>query len=234
MEDWTVRYARQRALPGIGKEGQLRLGDGAVLVIGCGALGSLAAMYLAGAGVGKLRICDFDTIDISNLQRQLFYSDPQAGESKAKVLASRIKDLNPWIEVEEKEELFTRKNADILLDGIDFVVEGSDNPASKYLIDEICHEKGLPYCIGGVREYGGQVMSCIPGTMRYSELFPDRPSDSGFTPCEKGGVLGPAAGMTASFQAGEAIKYLCGVGNLLTDRIFTFDLMQLQAGIIER
>lgn len=243
-EEEKLRYARQRALPGIGSEGQSRLLASSVAVIGCGALGSLCAMYLAGAGVGRIRICDFDTIDISNLQRQLFFATEEAGQKKSGILAARMRGLNPGIKVEEVESLFSKRTAREILEGIDFVIEATDNPSSKYLTDEICAELEIPCCIGGVREYSGQVITVLPDTLRYSDLYPERPEEGGFTPCGMGGVLGPAAGVVASIQAAEAIKYLSQTRKretaaeaeepgLLTDRLFTFDLADLQAGILE-
>ena len=190
-------------------------------------------MYLAGAGVGRIRICDFDTIDLSNLQRQLFFETGQTGKSKAGTLGERMRQLNPTITVEVIEELFTRRNAQRLLEGVDFVVEATDNPSSKYLVDEVCSESALPYCIGGVREFEGQIITCLPGTMRYAELFPDRPmEEGGFTPCSLGGVLGPAAGVVASVQAAETIKYITKSGRLLTDRLMMLDLLNGDVNII--
>lgn len=232
-EEYKIRYARQRALPGIGAEGQKRLTEGSVAVVGCGALGSLCAMYLAGAGIGRIAIFDFDTIDISNLQRQLFFSTEEAGLSKAVILEKRMRALNPGIEVVRHECLINASNAAELLEGYDFIVEATDNPATKYLIDEISEQLSIGCCIGGVREFSGQVTTCMPGGTRYSDIFPERPDAGGFTPCGLGGVLGPAAGTVASIQASEAIKHISGCGSLLDSRILTFDLLDDTVSVLD-
>lgn len=219
-----IRYSRLEALPGIGKDGINRLKTGSILVIGCGALGSLCAMYLAASGVGKIGIADFDTIDISNLQRQLFFKESELGMSKCETLASRIRDINLDVEIIPFPILITRQKGKEIFPEYDFIIDGSDNPDTKLMTSKICEELSIPYCIGGVREYCGQAMSWLPGHCGYSEIFGETYGCSGFTPCSIGGVLGPAAGMVASVQAAEAIKFLSGAGKLLTDKLFTFDL----------
>ncbi len=208
----------------IGDEGQQRLLESRVLIIGCGALGSPAAMYLAGAGVGTIGLVDFDTIDPTNLQRQLFYREDEAGKSKAHTLASRIAALNSEIEVKVHECLLTEKNGRDIISDYDFVIEATDNPASKYLIDRLCFEVGRPVVIGGVSGMQGQVTTFAPGHMRFSDFFPVPPEEQGVLPCAVNGVLGPAAGVISSIQASEAIKYLSGFGTPLIDRLLTVDL----------
>lgn len=217
------RYARNIAVSEIGVEGQARLCGSAVLVVGCGALGSMAAMYLAGAGIGRIGLVDFDTIDITNLQRQLFFSESQGGASKAEALAEAIKSLNSEIEVNTYKTLLTKHNAREIVAGYDFVVEATDNPQSKRMVDSVCEQLGTGCCVGGVRGFEGQVTTCLPDSARYSSLFPDA-ENSGFTPCSQGGVLGPAAGTVASIQASEAIKALLGLP-VLSDRWLVFDLL---------
>lgn len=222
-----VRYSRLLQLKGIGAEGMERIRNGSVLVIGCGALGSMCAMYLAASGVGTIGIADFDTIDISNLQRQLFFDENTLGKPKCAVLAERMKSINGDVNVIEYPCLIDRVKAGEIFRQYDFIVDGSDNPATKSMTSEVCESLGQNYCIGGVREFAGQVMSWAPGHTLYSELFGDvRESCSGVLPCSVSGVLGPAAGVTASVQAAEAIKYLAGCGRMLYDRLFTFDLAE--------
>lgn len=222
------RYSRTEALPEIGPDGQRRISAGSVLVIGCGALGSAAASYLAGAGVGRLGLVDFDTVDISNLQRQVAYTEEDAGKPKCIRLADRLRRLNAEILIQPVEALATRDNISSLTDGYDFVVEGSDNPSTKMLVAAACDEAGISYCIGGVAGFSGQVMTHTPGTTRYSDIFPEAPGQRGaFTPCSAGGVLGPAAAVVASVQAAEALKYLSGAGSLLTDRLLTIDTLTM-------
>lgn len=218
------RYARQIVLAEIGVEGQQRLLDGSVAVVGCGALGSMVAMQLAGAGVGRIGICDFDTIDVSNLQRQLFFDTDQCGRSKCGVLAERMKRLNPDITVEPMAMFLTADTARIRLAEFDFIVEATDNAPTKYLVDAVCAEIGRPCCIGGVRRFSGQVATFIPGGVRYADIFPEA-ADGGVTPCSTGGVIGGAAGVVASVQAVEAIKYIAGAGVPLSGKMMMFNLL---------
>lgn len=227
------RYSRIEAIEGIGEQGVERLNEGKVFVVGCGALGSLCAMYLAGSGAGTVGIADFDTIDISNLQRQLFFDERSLGKSKVRTLADKIRNLNSSVTVEVFEGMVSRSKAEEIFAGYDFVIDGSDNPATKLMTSAVCESIGLPYCIGGVRECAGQIMSWTPGHLGYRDVFGDKIACGGFTPCSAGGVLGPAAGVVASVQASEAIKFLTGHGELLTDRLQTFDLAAPAAAIFQ-
>lgn len=218
-------------LPGIGEEGVALLRRSRVLILGCGALGSLCAMYLAASGVGTIAIADFDTIDITNLQRQLFYTEAELGSSKCKTLAAKMRAINSGCNVVEISELINREKAAEHFQNYDFVIDGSDNPATKKMTAEVCEKKDVAYCIGGVREFSGQVMTWVPGHAGYAEIFGDTPSCSGFTPCSVGGVLGPVAGIVASVQAAEAIKFLTHSGKFLTDKLFTFDLSTPTANV---
>lgn len=228
-----IRYARTLAIPEISGEGMERIRKAKVAVIGCGALGSLCSMYLAGAGVGTIKIVDFDTIDISNLHRQLFYESTQLGKSKAGILSERLSLLNPDCNIISIEELITDINAKEFLEDVDFVVDATDNPDSKYRTDRVCHAIGLGYCIGGVSGFQGQVMSWKKGTTRYSDIFSPEEIASGFTPCSIGGVFGPAAGVVASCQASETLKHLSGCGEMLYNRIFAIDTLDMTTNILE-
>lgn len=225
------RYSRNERVVGV--EGQRRLRESSVLIIGCGALGSPAAMYLAGAGVGKIGLVDFDTIDPTNLQRQLFYREDEAGKSKAETLAERIRALNSETEVRVHPTLFSAKNGPEILKEYDVIIEATDNPASKYMIDEVCSSEGKPAVIGGVAEMKGQVTTYVPGHMRFSDFFPVPPEDQGMLPCEIQGVLGPAAGLVSSIQASEAIKLITGTGRPLVDRLLTVDLEEDRFNLLE-
>lgn len=227
-----LRYARNIGIAQIGKEGQICLFKSKVAIIGCGALGSIAASYLAGAGVGELLLVDFDTIDISNLQRQVLYAENEAGMSKAETLANRLKSLNSEVNILTMSAMLTRKNGMELLKGADFVIDATDNPASKRLVDDICACLNIPCCIGGISEMSGQLTTCHGASVRYSELFPEAVAE-GFTPCSIGGVLGPAAGILACLQAAEAIKYITGAGDVLINKLLTFDLACNQFQFIE-
>lgn len=219
------RYSRNILLPEIGKEGQEKLLAADVVVIGCGALGSIVAMYLAGSGVGHITICDFDTIDVSNLQRQLSFTTASLGKKKVEETADRLRAINPEIEITTFDRLVTTKNAPELFAGKQLIIEGSDNPATKHLVATTCRSLGLPYIIGGVREWEGQIITSLPGQPDYLDIFPEPAEAGGFTPCSIGGVAGPLPGVIGSMQAIEAIKYLTGAGSLLASRMLIYDAL---------
>lgn len=217
-----IRYARTMAVDGIGEEGQKKLLASSVFVLGSGALGSVAAAYLAGAGVGRITVADFDTVDISNLQRQILYREEDAGIPKAELLAGRLRGINSSIEVTAVGGLIGENAARRLFAAHDFIIDASDNPDTKYMTDRLCAEVGRPYSLAGVLGFRAQIMTCIPGRARYSDLFPVS-AGSGYTPCSIGGVVGPLPGIVGSIQALEAIKYFTGAGELLTDRLLVVD-----------
>lgn len=231
-EEDRIRYGRMISIERIGEDGMRKLREGKVMVVGCGALGSVAAMYLAGAGIGKISIADFDTIDISNLQRQLFFEEKIVGSPKADALANRIKSLNSGVALEIYRHLINEEKARTIFKEYDFIIDATDNPSSKFMTDKICRELEKPYCIGGVREGEGQIMSWHTGSIPYSEVFSAPECTGGFTPCSIGGVLGPAAGVVASIQASEAIKHLSGAGEMLYDKIFTIDLFSMRSSLL--
>lgn len=218
------RYSRN--ILTIGTEGQQRLSDASVFIIGCGALGGQVAMLLAGAGVGRIGLADFDTIDISNLQRQLFFSEDAAGQSKLEVLSSRMHGLNSEICIEKYPVMIQRKNAREILAKFRFVVDATDNPVAKYMIDDICNELGLPHCIGGVSGWGGQVTSVNPNGeyKEYRDIFPQPDDNPALMPCAVEGVIGATASAIASVQAGEVIKFFTGEGVMLYDRLLVMDM----------
>ncbi|MCM1291676.1 MAG: HesA/MoeB/ThiF family protein [Prevotella sp.] len=222
-ESSKIRYSRQVKVDGIGQTGQEKISNSGVAVIGCGALGSLTAMYLAGAGIKKLVIADFDTIDVSNLHRQLFFSSDEAGMPKSDILKSRIRNLNPKVKVEVIPKLVSHKEAERIADIVDVMIDGSDNPATKYMLEKVCTLKKKPLIIAGVSGFRGQVMTILPGSTKFSEIFPEG-IDGGITPCSIDGVVGPAAGVAASIMAAEAIKLFTNTGTPLSDKILTFDL----------
>lgn len=217
------RYSRQTAISGVGEQGQLRLKNGKVFVVGCGALGSMIAMQLAAAGVGMIAIADFDTVDISNLQRQFFYKTADAGRLKADVLYEEISGINPLCEVRKIVEMINAEKGRNLFKGYDFVMDATDNPDSKRMLETVCEELGIVCCIAGVSGFSGQVMTVYPGDVKFNEVFsPEGGMD--FLPCSAGGVSGPAAALCASLQASECIKYLTGHGECLKSRMLTFNL----------
>ncbi len=219
-----IRYSRQLQPGCIGEEGQQRLLLSSVLVVGCGALGSMVAVQLAAAGVGKIGLADFDTVDISNLQRQFFFKEKDSGHQKAELVRNHIRELNPEVKVCVSDSLVTAGNIGEMTEGMDFVVDATDNPASKYMIESHCSERGIPCSIGGVAEFHGQVITILPESSGFREIFGD--ADQAFLPCSVGGVMGPAAALCASVQSAEVIKYLAGTGGTMSSKLFTFDLLR--------
>ncbi len=206
------RYSRNTLMPEIGAEGQLRLLNSHVLVVGAGALGS---------------------IDVSNLQRQLSFTTGQCGMKKVEALAMRLAEINPDISITPVETLLTTDNAASLIEGQDLVIEGSDNPATKYIVSDTCRQLGIPCVLGGVAQWQGQVMSWAPGYPCYRDIFPEAAGAGGFTPCSIGGVLGPLPGITGSAQAAEAIKILTGAGHPLYGRMLLFDTLDASSRILD-
>lgn len=222
-EEQLRRYSRTIALPDIGELGQYRICNGSVLIIGAGALGSVVAMYLAAAGVGRIGVADFDTIDLSNLQRQVAYSEVLAGKPKVVELAKRMAEVNSSIKIDTYNFFVTQKNAAKIIGEYDIIVEGSDNPATKHLVAHVCCELHKPCVVGGVSGWTGQVMTVSPGDSAYNDIFGDSPSCSPFTPCGAGGVVGSLPGIVGSVQATEVIKLLTNVGETLRNKLFVID-----------
>lgn len=227
-----IRYARTIALPQIGDQGQQRLLEARVLIVGAGALGSAAALQLAAAGVGMLRIVDFDTVGLSNLPRQTAYTTGDLGKPKVTALAARLRDANPGVTVEPVEGLATGANFPDLAQGMDLVVEGSDNPATKYMVARKAREAGLTVVLAGVNGFDGQLMTFGPDdSPRYDDIFPEPASTSATcalgTTCSQGAVYSPLPVILGTLQAAEAIKTLTGAGDTLRGRLLLLDLLHM-------
>lgn len=221
------RYSRNIFLPEIGKEGQIKLLNASVLIVGTGALGSVVSMYLAAAGVGRIGLCDFDTIDISNLQRQLSFTEGDVGKKKVEVTADKLRAINSDICVNVYDGMLRKERAKELFDEYDIIVEGSDNPNTKYMVTDIAQTLKKPCVLGGVAQFSGQVMTILPGGTTYRDLFPDAAGDGEFMPCSIGGVLGPVPGIVGSIQATEVIKLITAAGNPLASQILTIDALNM-------
>jgi molybdopterin/thiamine biosynthesis adenylyltransferase len=221
------RYSRQLVLPEWSERAQLALSDASVLVVGAGALGSPAALYLAGAGVGRLGIADGDVVELSNLHRQHLHFTPDVGVPKAHSAAAKLGFLNPEIVVEPYQVRLDADNAGGLVEGQDLVVDCSDSFATRYAVNAACCAAGTPLVEGGVLGLSGLVMAIRPGDGAcYRCAFPEPPADA--PSCAEAGVLGPAAGVIGSLMALEAIKLLAGVGEPLRDGFLQADLGSLQ------
>ncbi|HVC39630.1 MAG TPA: HesA/MoeB/ThiF family protein [Candidatus Dormibacteraeota bacterium] len=216
------RYSRQLLIREIGEAGQLRLAEANVVVVGCGGLGVPAALYLGAAGVGRLLLIDPDRLALDNLNRQVAYRTGEIGRPKAELLATQLRDLNPSIEVRSKEELVTAPGIARLFRDADLVLECSDDPLTKFLINDYCVGAGIELVIGGAVGLTGQVVAVPVGGACYRCLFVAPPSDPGTT-CREAGVLGPLVGMIGALQALEAIRMICRVGNDSGGRLLDFD-----------
>lgn len=210
------RYARNISLPEIGMEGQSRICRSSVLVVGAGALGCIVSQYLAASGLGALTIVDYDTVDISNLQRQIAYETTDAGKSKAEILARHLNALNPECHVTTHLTPFTRANADMLVDRNDIIIDCSDNGATKQLCSATAHRHDKPCIIGGVSGFRGQIITLIPEGNKgseYENIFGDVTGavSCGLTGCNASGVFGPAAGCVATWQAAQGLKIAAGI-----------------------
>jgi molybdopterin/thiamine biosynthesis adenylyltransferase len=217
------RYSRQLVLPEWGAAAQLALSEASVLVIGAGALGSPVALYLAGAGVGRMGILDDDAVELSNLHRQLLHFTPDLGVAKAESAAAKLRFLNPDVIVEPYQMRVDAENAAALVEGQDLVVDCSDSFVTRYAVNAACCAARVPLVEAGVLGMSGLVMSIKPGrTACYRCAFPAAPEDA--PRCADAGVLGPAAGVVGSLQALEAMKLLTGVAPAITDGFLQVDL----------
>ncbi len=222
------RYNRHLILEGFGPEAQSKLLQAKVLIVGAGGLGSPVALYLAAAGVGTIGVVDGDTVSITNLQRQVLHSTPDVGRPKVEVARERMQAINPDVCIETYETYLSETNAMELIQPYDFVIDGTDNFATKYLVNDACVMQGKAFTMGGISKYSGQLMTHVPGSACYRCLFPEPPAKQDVETCAMVGVLGSIAGMLGTVQATECIKYLAGVGHLLTNSMLTFDALSMQ------
>lgn len=227
-QEQGIRYHRHIILDGFGLEGQKQLLHARVLLVGAGGLGSAAALYLAAAGIGTLGIVDGDTVSLTNLQRQVIHATADVNRPKVESARERILALNSDVKVETHRLFLSEKNAIGLIRDYDFIIDGSDNFATKYLVNDACVMEGKPFCICGINRYSGQIMTHVPNSACYRCLFPEPPSMQDVETCSMVGVLGSVAGIMGTMQATECIKYLTGIGELLTNALLTFDALKMQ------
>ena len=229
------RYSRQIMIPDVGGKGQIRLRQGRVLIVGAGGLGSPAAFYLAAAGVGTLGVLDSDRVDLSNLQRQILHSTADLGREKVASAKDKLARLNPEVEILAFPVRLDEKNAADLIAGYDFIVDGSDNFATKFLVNDAAVALGKAFSHAGIVRLQGQTMTVIPGKGAcYRCLFKDPPAPGEILNCQQAGILGAIAGTIGSIQATEAIKYLIGMEEeLLVDRLLTYDATAMRFHTIE-
>jgi len=217
------RYDRQRMIEGFGEKGQLKLKQARVLVAGAGGLGSPSSLYLAAAGVGYIRLVDGDVAEVSNLNRQVLHWDKDVGREKAESAAEKLRQLNPEIEVDAVVRQITEGNVLELAAGCDLIVDAMDNFPTRYLLNRAAIEKGIPFFHAGIYGASGVITTIIPRqTACLRCIFPGPPPPAKFP------VIGVAPGVMGCLQAMEVIKYIVGLGELLTNRLLTFDGLSLE------
>jgi molybdopterin/thiamine biosynthesis adenylyltransferase len=228
-DDQLLRYARHIILDEVGEEGQLKLLNSKVLVVGAGGLGSPVLLYLAAAGVGTLGVIDFDTVDISNLQRQILHATDRVGVSKVDSAVAAIKAVNPEVIVREHKTRLTAENAAELIAEYDLVTDGSDNFATRYLVNDACHLARRPLVAGALQRFEGQLStfkSYLGGENPcYRCLFPNPPPPSMTASCETAGIFGSIAGVIGTTQATEILKELLGLGESMSGSLLLFDAL---------
>ena len=226
-EEQLERYRRQISLPEIGPEGQMRLASSKVLLTGVGGLGSSAALYLVGAGVGTLGLADGDVVETVNLHRQVLYTTAGLGKMKVDCAAERLQSLNPEVTIVKHPYRLTRDNARDIVGEYDVVIDTCDNFPTRYLINHVCFFENKPYVHGSVYGYEGQVTVFVPGAGPcYRCLYPEPPRSDAGSASVQPGLLGMVPGVMGVIEATEALKLLLGIGTNLIGRIFIIDLLQ--------
>ena len=231
MTDWTddqlERYSRHILLPEVGGVGQEKLLEASVLIVGAGGLGAPMLQYLAAAGVGRLGVIDADTVDLSNLQRQIIHRTQDVGVSKAESAARIIRDLNPDVQVDLYQERITAKNALDIIAQYDIVADGTDNFPTRYLLNDACHLAGKTLVSGALLRFEGQLSvfksHLGDGHPCYRCLFPEPPAPGTVPSCSEAGVFGAVAGAVGVQQAVEVLKEILGIGDSLSGRFMMYD-----------
>lgn len=222
------RYARHFDLARVGFKGQLKLRDAKVLLVGAGGLGSPALQYLAAAGVGTIGIADGDVVDLSNLQRQVVHDTPSIGTPKTTSAARRLRAINPDVNVVEHPFYLDASNIAGVIADYDFVIEGCDNFATKFLVNDACVLAKKPFSHAGMLRFEGQTFTYLPGHRCYRCLFREPPPPGSVPNCADAGVLGMLPGVLGAIQATECAKWITGLGDLLVDRLLIFDALGLR------
>ncbi|WMJ68897.1 molybdopterin-synthase adenylyltransferase MoeB [Stenotrophomonas sp. 24(2023)] len=232
-QDFFDRYARHLLLPQVGEAGQRTLQNARVLVLGAGGLGAPASFYLAAAGIGHLRLADHDRVERSNLHRQIIHTDASIGQLKVDSARERLLALNPAIDVEAVAERVSSDNIDRLMEGVDVVLDGSDNFPLRYLLNDACIKHARPLVYAAIERFDGQASVFDAGRQRgaapcYRCLFPEPPPPEFAPNCSEAGVLGVLPGLAGMLQATEVLKLLLGIGTPLTGRLLRFDALGMR------
>lgn len=222
------RYIRHITLKGVGEEGQEKLLNSKVLVIGAGGLGSPVSMYLAAAGIGTIGIADNDEVDLSNLQRQIIHSSSDIGRAKVLSAKETMESLSPYVKVNTYKTFIGEDNIDGIIADYDFVIDATDNFESKFLINDACVRGKKPFCHGGILGFEGQLMTYVPEKGPcYRCVFGDMPPKEDVLTCKEVGIIGVLPGVIGTLQATEAVKYLLGIGELLTGYLMTYNALDM-------
>ena len=225
------RYARQEIMPGIGAEGQRKLGRAKIVVIGTGGLGSPILTYLAAAGIGTIRFVDNDVVDLSNLNRQIIHDTPRVGQRKVESARATLHALNPDIVLDPVDVKFTKDNAKELFKGMQYAIDASDNLDAKFLVNDAAVSAGIPCTVGGVIRWDGQMLSVDPGRSAcYRCVFGEKPSGGMIKSPSELGIIGVTAGLLGVIAASECLKYLLGFDHKdrLVNRLLMVDLHSLE------
>ena len=225
------RYSRHIILKEVGAQGQQKLLESKVLIIGTGGLGAPAALYLAAAGIGTIGLVDYDCVELSNLQRQIIHDTADVGKPKVRSGKESINKMNPDVEVVTYQEWVNSGNIrDIIRDrDYDFIIDGTDNFPAKFLINDACVLMGKPFSHAGIIQFRGQTMTFVPGQGPcYRCVFVAPPPPDAVPTCKEAGVLGVMGGIIGTIQATEAVKYLLKLGELLTGRLLVFDALTME------
>ena len=223
------RYSCHIILKEVGAKGQKKLLNAKVLIIGAGGLGAPCAMYLAAAGVGTIGIADADEVDLSNLQRQIIHSTDDLGKAKVQSAKETMNHLNPDVKVITYRTFVTSENIMDLIKDYDFIIDGTDNFPAKFLINDACVMAKKPFSHAGIIRFKGQLMTYVPGEGPcYRCVFKNPPPKDAVPTCKQAGVIGAMGGVIGSLQAMEAIKYILGVGKLLTGSLLTYDALDME------
>lgn len=227
-QEEMIRYSRHLLIPEVGLTGQRKLKDASVLLVGTGGLGSPLGLYLAAAGIGHIGIVDYDVVDCSNLQRQVIHDTSWVGKLKVESARQRMLDLNPHIQVDAYNEVFSAENAEQIATGYDILVDGTDNFPTRYLINDLCVLTGRPYVYGSIFRFEGQVsvFDARSGPC-YRCLFPEPPPHGSVPTCAEGGVFGVLPGTVGTLQGTEVIKLILGIGEPLIGRLLLYDALDL-------
>ncbi len=228
-KDEVLRYSRHLIMPEVGMDGQLKLKQAKVLLIGAGGLGAPLGLYLAAAGVGRIGLVDFDVVDFTNLQRQVTFGSSDVGRPKLEAAKERLSNLNPEIQIDTYETKLTSENALEILRPYDIIVDGTDNFPTRYLVNDACILLGKPNVYGSIFRFEGQAsVFGVPGGPCYRCLFAEPPPPGLVPSCAEGGVLGVLPGIIGSIQALETIKLILGSGDSLAGRLLLFDALAMR------